>query len=201
MRWSTFMKHYRESPKVIHSWETAERTYIYDDITSLLESGVTAQAAADAFIDELLTSEKHSRGHGAADMTGYPFLREMVPTYSYREHTLEIILRQFLEKGAVLNSSAILRPPEDMASFLENLDNYYMRGFLIDIFGITNEIAGLYEIPWASIPARRISTLEDYLDQMEKPMEESLCNIHYSALKGMSIFLRSFRPTPIRNRR
>ena len=127
-------------------------------------------------------------------MTGYPFLREAVPTHSYREHTIEIILRQFLEKGAVLDAAAILGLPEDMASFLANIDNYYMRGFLIDIFGITNDIAGLYDIPWASIPARRIRTLKDYLVQREEPTEESLRDIHYSALKGMSIFLRSFRP-------
>lgn len=188
------MKHYRESPKVIHTWDSAERTYIHDDITSLLESGVTPQAAADAFLHELLTSEKHSRGHGAADMTGYPFLRETVPTHSYREHTIEIILRQFLEKGAVLDAAAILGPPEDIASFLANIDTYYMRGFLIDIFGITNNIAGLYDIPWASIHARHIRTLKDNIDQTDEPTEESLRNIHYSALKGMSVFLRSFRP-------
>ena len=178
---------------MIHSWESAERTYIYDDITSLLESGVSPQAAADAFLNELLTSEKHSREHGAADMTGYPFLRELVPTNSYREHTIEIILRHLLGKGAVLRGSVILAPPEDWSTFQANIDSYWMRGFLIDIFGITNNIAGLYEIPWADIPARRISTLRDYLGQTEESIEESLRYIHYSALKGMSVFLRSFK--------
>jgi len=183
------MTAYRESPKVIHSWETAERTYIIEDVDALLETGLTPQAAADAFVHELLTTEKHSRGHGAADMCGYPFLPETVPEHSYREHTIEIILRQFLEKGAVLDAAAILGLPENMASFLANIDTYYMRGFLIDIFGITNNIAGLYDIPWTSIPARRVHALKDCVDQIEEP----LAHIHYSALKGMSVFLRSFK--------
>lgn len=188
------MNTYRESPKVIHSWETAERTYIIEDVDALLETGLTPQAAADAFVHELLTTEKHSRGHGAADMCGYPFLRELVQTNSYREHTIEIILRHLLGKGAVLCASAILAEPEDWGTFQVNLDSYWMRGFLIDIFGITNDMDGLYDIPWSAIPARRVLSIKNEMEPTEEsPKEETLPHIHYSALKGMSVFLRSFR--------
>jgi len=177
MRWSEFIDIYKKSIRAVFYWEIGEREQILQDTNALLKTeGITPQEAADRFLDFILSDIHYISYKWKHTTCSYPFLG--VPVYSHpehpyyphrhQEHVIEIILRELMSKGAVLAAEKLLSPNyqsppidinADLETFRASLDGYSIRGFLIDIFGITNDISGLYDIEWNIYEGRSASSI------------------------------------------
>ncbi len=168
MDWTEFMDLFRRYyPCTLTSYSEKHKEELSEDIESMLKGeALTPQEAADRFLDDILSNIDHIHRIWRYVMCGYPFLPEIVPVKDRHESTIEYILHYLIAKGAVLSAEKILSPkhhgpfpPFDICADLNTnartFDNYPLRGHLIDCFGITNHIDGLFDIPWELIPANR----------------------------------------------